>query len=176
VSDELSRRVQARIEVLQLLALGPALQFRMAGTVAAAWAAASRQADLDKRRPELVAALTGRVAPVVADWVGIDPDAVTAVPVQAPTEPGRPWGTLEVSGSGTRQRLRASLPVGWLSSVWACGLAVVDRHFVVAAETPGWPTARVLALTAPGHEVVSLDVTGTVDGPGGLPRWEIARG
>ncbi len=39
---EVSRRVQARAEMLELLALGPAFQFRLAGTVAAAWSAGSR--------------------------------------------------------------------------------------------------------------------------------------
>jgi hypothetical protein len=177
VPEELARRVQARLEVLQLLALGPGLQFRLAGTVAASWAAADRQADRTARRPELVAALTGRVAPAVADWLGIDPDAVTVTPAEQQGPPGnRPWGTLEVFGSGERQRLRMSLPVGWLSEVWACGLAVVDRHLVVAVETTGWPAARVLALPSPGGEAVALDVLGTDDGPGGLPRWEVARG
>lgn len=177
VPEELARRVQARIEVLQLLALGPGLQFRLAGTVAASWAAADRQADRSARRPELVAALTGRVAPAVADWLGVDPDTVTVTPAEPPGPAGsRPWGTLEVSGSGGRQRLRGSLPIGWLSEVWACGLAVVDRHLVVAVETPGWPVARVLALPSPGGEAVALDVVGAAWGPGGLPRWEIARG
>ena len=176
VPEELARRVQARIEVLQLLALGPGLQFRLAGTVAASWAAADRQADRCARRPELVAALTGRVAPAVADWLGIDPDAVTVTPAETPAEQNRPWGALEVSGSGGRPRLRMSLPIGWLSEVWTCGLAVVDRHLVVAVETAGWPAARVLALPSPGGEAVVLDVRGTDDGPGGIPRWEVTRG
>jgi hypothetical protein len=60
--------------------------------------------------------------------------------------------------------------VGWLASVWACGLALVGDHLVVAVEEPGWPRARVLALREPGAPPVSLDVTGTDDGA--IPRWQ----
>jgi hypothetical protein len=102
---ELSRRAQARIELMELLALGPAFQFRLAG-------------------------------------------------------PGR--------------RLRASLPVSWLASVWACGLAVIGGHLVVGVDQPGWPRASVRALPAPGATPSPVDVVATGEGPAGLPRWEIA--
>jgi hypothetical protein len=198
--EELQRRVQARIEVLHLLALGPAFQFRLAGAVTAAWAA--RPAG--GRRPELVAALSGRLAPAVGQWLGIDPDAVIVTPWEtgdsadagpageAPATEGsgtknsvRPgWGMLTATGSGAGRRARASLPVSWLASAWACGLTVVDGHLVVAVEEPGWPRARVLALPAPDEPPVNLDVTGIVESPEALddtgapgnaapalPRW-----
>ena len=164
--EDLMRRVQARTEVLHLLALGPAFQFRLAGTVAAAWANGLNAAG---RRPELTAALTGRLAPAIAQWLGISPDLVSATLLETPAPS---WGDLEVTGDGPDQRVRASLPVGWLASVWACGLAVVDGHLVVAVEEPGWPRARVRALAQPAAAPVSLAVTGTDDGI--LPRWTIA--
>jgi hypothetical protein len=68
--------------------------------------------------------------------------------------------------------VRVSLPVSWLASVWACGLAVVDGHLVVAVEEPGWPRARVLALAEPSADPVSLVVTGT--DAGALPHWTTA--
>ncbi|HEX3965256.1 MAG TPA: hypothetical protein VHZ03_52860 [Trebonia sp.] len=79
-SHELARLVPARTEMLGLLALGPAFQFRLAGSVAAAWSA--RGDHHAGRRPELAVALTGRLAPVVAEWPGVDPDLVTAVPLE----------------------------------------------------------------------------------------------
>jgi len=190
--EELLQRVQARIEVLRLLALGPAFQFRLAGTVTAAWAAASHAEQHASHQPELTAALTGRAAPVVAQWLDIPPEAVMVTPAApdttdcGPTRPpahsatpgdstaGRPsaWGSLEVRGTGTNRLVRASLPVGWLASVWACGFALVDGHLVVAVEEPGWPRARVLALPKPGAAPVSLDLTGTDDAP--VPHWALS--
>jgi hypothetical protein len=83
-----------------------------------------------------------------------------------------------IAGSGIAEndgrRLPAALPVGWLASVWACGLAVVGGHLVIGVEQPGWPRARVLALSSPGAAPSSLDVVAAGQGPGGLPRWEIA--
>lgn len=159
---ELSRRAQARIELLELLALGPAFQFRLAGTVAAGWAA-----DGSSRRPEMTAALSGRFAPAAHDWLGIDPDAVHVTALDA-AEPA-----LEVHGTGPGRRLRASLPASWLASVWACGLAVIGGHLVIGVEQPGWPRARVLALSAPGAPPLPLDVVASGEEAGGLPRWEI---
>jgi hypothetical protein len=166
--EELTRLVQSRAEMLRLLALGPAFQFRLAGTVAAAWSAERERPAA--RRPELVAALTGRLAPAVAEWLGTDPDSVTATPAQ-PASPSS-WGTLEAFGNGTGRRVRAALPFSWLASVWACGLAVVDGHLVVAVEQPGWPSARVLALREPGTAPVPLSVAATDATP--LPRWTIS--
>jgi hypothetical protein len=168
------------MEVLRLLALGPAFQFRLAGAVTAAWAADSRTAQRAGRQPELTAALTGRAAPAVAEWLGITPDAVLVTPTEAPqATPGSPaaasppWGSLDVLGTGANRLVRASLPVGWLASVWACGLPLVAGHLVVAVEEPGWPRARVLALPEPGATPVSLDVTGTDEPP--VPRWQALR-
>lgn len=143
-----SRSIQA--ELLELLALGPEFQFRLSGTVAAAWAAGDRQGERAERGPELTAALTGRFAPVAAEWLGIDPDAVTITPHEGPG-----WGTLSVSGGG---ELTGALPIGWLAGVWACGLAIADGHLIVSVTEPGYPRARVLALPEPGASPVLLEV------------------
>jgi hypothetical protein len=165
---EVLRRQQQRLELLELLALGTALQFRLSGAVCAAWAGPDRAGERATRRPELAAALTGRFAPAAEAWLGIDPDAVTVTPHEGPG-----WGAMELTGPRQDRRLRAALPFGWLAGVWACGLAVVDGHLVVAVEEPGHPHARVLALSAPGSEPVPVEVRATAAAPAGLPTWEI---
>jgi hypothetical protein len=167
---ETLRRQQQRLELLELLALGAALQFRLSGAVCAAWAGPDRADERASRRPELAAALTGRLAPAAEEWLGIDPDAVTVTPHEGPG-----WGSVELTGQGEARRLRAALPVGWLAGVWACGLAVVAGHLVLAVEEPGHPRARVLALPAPGSAPVAIEVHSTASGSAGLPSWEITR-
>lgn len=163
------RRHQQRIELFQLLALGPALQFRLSGTVCAAWTGPDRANERAALRPQFAAALTGRFAPAAEEWLGIDPDAVTVTPHEGPG-----WGTVQLTGTGEEQALRAALPLGWLAGVWACGLAVVDGHLVVAVEKPGYPQARVLALPAPDAAPVTITVRAVADGPAGLPAWKRA--
>ena len=100
-------RVQAeRLEMLLLLALGPAFQMLLSGLVAAAWSdGGARASDRPRHRPALEAALTGRLAAAAAPWLGISPDQV-----DARLHEGTGWGRLEMTGSG----LRASLPpAGW---------------------------------------------------------------
>jgi hypothetical protein len=166
---ETLRRQQQRLELLELLALGAPLQFRLSGAVCAAWAEPDRADERTSRRPELAAALTGRFAPAAEEWLGIDPDTVTVSPHEGPG-----WGSVEQTGQGEGRRLRAALPVGWLADVWACGLAVVAGHLVVAVEEPGHPHAKVVALPAPGSEPVAIEVHATADALAGLPTWELS--
>jgi hypothetical protein len=168
---EYLRHHQRRIELLELLALGPALQFRLSGAVSAAWSGPDRADQRTGRRPEFAAALTGRFAPAAGQWLGIDPDAVTVIPHEGPA-----WGALEVSGTGTSRRLRAWLPVGWLADVWACGLAVLSGLLVVAVAEPGYPRARVLALPAPDAEPIATAIRAAGVGPAGLPAWQVVEG
>jgi hypothetical protein len=151
------------LDLLSLLALGPAFQMALSGTVAAAWSGRAP----DGHRPALDAALNGRLAPAAATWLGMDPDRVD---VRGHEGPG--WGSLEVTGTGTRRRLHGSLPVGWLASVWACGLALAGGHLVVAVQRAAWPDATVLAVPEPGREPVPLTVraSGT---PGDCAHWEV---
>ncbi|HEY2238188.1 MAG TPA: hypothetical protein VGI21_05335, partial [Streptosporangiaceae bacterium] len=67
--------------------------------------------------------------------------------------------------------LHAALPVAWLATVWAPGLAVVGGHLVVAVEQAAHPEATVLAVPAPGHDPVRLTVRATDTDPA---HWEIA--
>jgi hypothetical protein len=153
------RDADRRAGLLSVLALGAEFQFRLSATVAAAWAdGGSRAGDAAARRPALLAALTGRLAPAARAWLGIDPDLVDAAPHEGPG-----WGRLESSGTGGEQRLSAALPVGWLASVWAPGLAVVAGHLVVAVTEAAWPDATVLGVRGPGSEPVPLPVR-SVDG------------
>jgi hypothetical protein len=153
------RDADRRARLLSTLALGAEFQFRLSATVAAAWAdGGSRAGDAAERRPALVAALTGRLAPAAGAWLGTDPDLVDAAPHEGPG-----WGRLEVSGTGGEQRLSAALPVGWLASVWAPGLAVVAGHLVVAVTDAAWPDATVLGVPGPGADPVTLAVR-SVDG------------
>lgn len=167
-SREAFRRQLRQVELLELLALGAEFQYRLAGTVTAEWAGPERAADRARRRPELSGVLTGRFAPAAQRWLGVDPDTVTVTPHEGPG-----WGAMELRGAGRGQRLRAALPVGWLAEVWACGLAVVDGHLVVAVEEPGHPRARVLALAALDAEPVPLEVRATGRSAGGLVAWSL---
>jgi hypothetical protein len=164
VQEDMERVRQRRTDMLSLLALGYGFQVRLIGQVAAAHA----DRPDDPVRPALVAAITGRLAPVAEQWLGIDPEQVI---VSLHSGPG--WGSAELTGRGEERRLRVSLPAGWLARVWACGLALVGRHLVVAVEQPGWPDARVLGLSAPGAEPGPLDVHTSQGGPGDAPHWEI---
>ena len=166
--DEARRRQVERIELLELLALGPGFQFRLSGTVSAAWAGPDRADARARLRPAFTAALSGRFAPAAGEWLGIDPDAVTVTPHEGPG-----WGTLTMTGTGAARRLRASLPVGWLADVWACGMAVASGHLVVGVDEPGYPLARVQALAAPGAEPAPIAIRAGHDHQAGLPVWEV---
>jgi hypothetical protein len=94
---------------------------------------------------------------------------VTVTPHEGPG-----WGAIELTGHAEARRLRAALPVSWLADVWACGLAVVAGHLVVAVEEPGHPHARVLALPTPDADPVTLEVRATASGRADLPTWEVS--
>jgi hypothetical protein len=164
---ELERLRAERLELLTLLALGPAFQLALSGTVAASFApGGSRVAEVPDHRPELEVALAGRLALAAQAWLGVDPDLVD---VRLP-EGTSGWGELELAGSAAGRRLHAALPVAWLATVWAPGLAVVGGHLVVAVEQAAHPEATVLAVAAPGRDPVRLTVRAT----GGEPaHWEI---
>jgi hypothetical protein len=163
------RDAERRAGLLSLLALGSEFQFRLSATVAAAWAdGGSRAGDDPARSPALVAALAGRVAPAAAAWLGTEPDLVDVAPHEGPG-----WGRLQASGTGSERKVSAALPVGWLASVWAAGLAVTAGHLIVAVTQAAWPVATVLGVPEPGADPVILNVR-AVDGtwgqqPGAAP-------
>jgi hypothetical protein len=186
--EELELVRRRRTDMLSLLALGYGFQVRLAGHVAAAYSegghaegahaegahatagagAGSGEAAPGRARPALMAAMAGRLGPVAEQWLGIDPDQVV---VSLHAGPG--WGSVELTGRGERRRLQVALPILWLARVWAAGLALVDRHLVVAVERAGWPDARVLGLRAPGAEPEPLEVHDGGDGTGHAPHWEV---
>jgi hypothetical protein len=183
MQEEMLAAHRRRTDTLSLLALGYGFQVRLSGQVAAAHAARLARgrsaghggttplAPPEGRqgvRPALVAAIAGRLAPVAEAWLGIDPDQV-----EVSLHDGPGWGSAGLTGRGQDRRLRVSLPAGWLASVWACGLARVGRHLIVAVQRPGWPDARVLGLRAPGAEPEPLDVHAGPDGPGDVPHWTV---
>ena len=166
--EELERTRAQRLDILFLFALGPAFQMLLSEMVAATWAGA-RAAERRAHRPALEAALTGRLALAAAEWLGIDPDQV-----DARLHEGTGWGSLELTGTGGARYLRAALPAGWLAEVWACGLAVLDGHLVVAIQRAAWPDATVLAVPGPGCDPVPLTAraAGDTGTPGDRAHWE----
>ena len=152
----LDRKWASRMELLSLFVLGPAFQMRLAGAVAASLSDRARAGDHAASRPRLAAALTGRLAAAAEEWLGMDPNLVTATVLEGPG-----WGSLEMTGAGDGRNLRASLPLTWLAQVWACGLAVADGHLVVAVGAARWPDAEVLAVPEPGAEPVVLRLRGS---------------
>ena len=157
--QDLDRELARRAELLELLALGPAFQFRLCATVAAAWA----DREPGPARPALTAALAGRVAPAVASWLGADADAVQ---VSLADE----QGGLARDGDRWRAGMR------WVAAVWGAGLAVVDGNLVVDVTRAEYPEAHVLALDRPGGKptptAVAVQCEGAADSPQG-PRWRI---
>ena len=163
MSQDLARELARRADLLELLALGPAFQFRLSAAVAAAWS----ERDPGTAHPALTAALAGRLAPAVAAWLHINPDDVScSIGAQrAITEHG-----------GGSKRMRAAMPVSWLSEVWAPGLALVDGHLVTGITRAEFPNADVLALEVPGGEPAALAIRCQSSvGSSQSPRWRIIR-
>jgi hypothetical protein len=154
VQAEMRARHARRIDLLTLLALGPAFQFRLAGQIMEALLARG------DGTPVLTAALAGRATLAVAQWLDIDPGEVAVTVHQ-----GSGWGSVRAD-DGT---IRVALPASWLARVWACNLALVDGYLVVSVADPGWPDAKVLGLHAPGADPVTITVHAD-DGPN-APRW-----
>jgi hypothetical protein len=164
VRDQASRAAERREELFSLLALGAEFQMRLSAAVAAGWAdGGSRAGGRETARPALIAALAARLGPAVQAWLGIDPGRVD---VSLHQDAG--WGRLAPSCD----RFDAALPVGWLASVWAPGLAVIAGHLIVAVTEAAWPDATVLGVPGPGADPVILKVRAT---DGGWIRAEGAR-
>ena len=157
MGQDVDRELARRAELLELLALGPAFQFRLCATVAAAWS----EHDPRTARPALTAALAGRLAPAVAAWLHIRPDEVRVS--LAPGPGGLLW-----DGDRWRAGIR------WVAAVWGAGLAVIDGHLVADVTRAEFPNADVLALDAPGGEPAALAVQcESATGSSRHPRWRI---
>ncbi|MGH9129948.1 MAG: hypothetical protein ACRDY2_13565, partial [Acidimicrobiales bacterium] len=115
---EWDRAQRRRLELLSAMALGYPFQQRLAGTAAASWADRNLEGGAGPAKPALVAALAGRLAPVVAAWLAIDSDEVDVGVFE-----GHGWGEVGPSPSGSQNRWSVDLPLEWLATVWAAGLA-----------------------------------------------------
>ena len=173
-TPELERLRAERLELLILLALGPAFHLALAGTVAASFGpGGTRAAEVPDHRPELEAYLSGRLALTAEAWLGVDPNLVD-VRLPPDADGGGGGEKLELAGPAAEPQLQATLPVTWLATVWAPGLALVGRHLVVAVEQAAYPEATVRAVPAPGREPVRLTVRATDGGsPHDWAHWEI---
>jgi hypothetical protein len=159
MSQDLDRELARRAELLELLALGPAFQFRLCATVADAWS------DRDPRtaRPALTAALAGRLAPAVAAWLHVSPDEVQVSLAEGP-------GGLFWDGDRWRAGVR------WVAAVWGAGLAVIDGRLVTDVTHAEFPSADVLALEAPAGEPAALAVQcESATRSSQRPRWRLIR-
>jgi hypothetical protein len=166
IQAEMEQARQRTTDHLALLALGSAFSMRLAGHVAAAHAEHLEPAN----RPTLTVAIEGRIAPLIEEWIGIDPDQV-----RCSINEDTGWGSIQLTGKGQDRRLHTALPPTWLADVWACGLTLVSRHLVVAVLQPGWPDTQVLALPTPAADPTPLTLHGTTD-PTGTPHWELLDG
>lgn len=155
----LDRELAWRAELLELFALGPAFQFRLCATVAAAWS----ERDPGTARPALTAALAGRLTPVLAAWLRISGDEVRVSLAEGP-------GRLARDGDRWRAGMR------WAAAVWAAGLAVIDTYLVVDVTHAEYPKAEVMALEDPGGQPTALAVQcrSAAGSPQG-PQWRIIR-
>jgi hypothetical protein len=121
-------RRQTEEQTLRLLAAGGRLPDRLQATTAAIWTRRLRtgHAALGTARPQLEAALYGRVLRTLRGWLG-EPQLTIELAMIGPEE--------------TRKIVRiadgvdVSLPFSWLSDVWMRGLAVTFGRLCIAAET-----------------------------------------
>jgi hypothetical protein len=138
-TSRISKAAQAESELHALLTLGGGLHDRLVATVAAAWRERLRQPDGAgaRVRPQLQAALHGRVFDTIQRWLG----------GPAPQTQLRMIGEAEqptlVAEDGV---LRAELPFAWLVDVWAKGVATIWGHFCLAATRQDAQTWRLLAV------------------------------
>ena len=121
-------RRQTEEQTLRLLATGGRLPDRLQATTAAIWARRLRtgHAALQAARPQLEAALYGRVLRTLRQWLG-NPQLAIELTMIEPTEERRVVRTAD--------GLDVSLPFSWLSDVWMRGLAVTLGRLCITAET-----------------------------------------
>lgn len=115
-------------ELLELLALGGGLPDRLQAHVAAAWTDRLRSGhpDLDAARPQLRAALYGRVLAALRVWLG-EPQLAIELTM---ADPG---GARLLARDG--EKIAVGLPFSWLTEVWARGLATIVGRLCLEART-----------------------------------------
>lgn len=117
------------LQLVDVLRLGGGLPDRLVAQVVAAWSARLAHGDdaVEAARPRLHAALYGRFAAVVREWLG---EPGLRIDLES-SEPGS-TAVLHRTDSG----LDVRLPFAWLADVWLPGLAVVADRLVVSATQP----------------------------------------
>jgi hypothetical protein len=126
--DHGAPRRQTEEQTLRLLAAGGHLPDRLQATTAAIWTRRLRtgHAALESARPQLEAALYGRVLRTLRSWLG-EPQLTVELTMIEPEQQRRIVRTAD--------GVDASLPFCWLSDVWMRGLAVTFGQFCIAADT-----------------------------------------
>ena len=121
-------RRQTEEQTLRLLSAGGRLPDRLQATTAAIWTRRLRtgHARLETARPQLEAALYGRVLRTLRVWLG-EPQLTIELTMIGAAEPRRIVRTADV--------VDVFLPFSWLSDVWMRGLAVTVGRLCIAAET-----------------------------------------
>jgi hypothetical protein len=121
-------RRQTEEQTLRLLAAGGRLPDRLQATTAAIWTRRLRtgHAQLETARPQLEAALYGRVLRTLRAWLD-EPQLTIELTMIGPEEQRRIVRTAE--------GVEVSLPFSWLPDVWMRGLAVTFGRLCIAAET-----------------------------------------
>jgi hypothetical protein len=168
-------RRQTEEQTLRLLAADGRLPDRLQATTAAIWTRRLRtgHAALETARPQLEAALYGRVLRTLRAWLG------------------QPQLTIELTmiGPGEKRRIvrtadgvDVSLPFSWLPDVWMRGLAVTFGRLCVAAETTdgsSWTLDTLgpdLADVRTTHPSARCATPCTGDAPATAPRPTTATG
>ena len=115
-------------QTLRLLAAGGRLPDRLQATTTAIWTRRLRtgHAALGTARPQLEAALYGRLLRTLRAWLG-EPQLTIQLTMIEPEEAGRIVRTAD--------GVEVSLPFSWLSDVWMRGLAVTFGRLCIAAAT-----------------------------------------
>ena len=121
-------RRQTEEQTLRLLAAGGRLPDRLQATTAAIWTRRLRTGHtaLETARPQLEAALYGRVLRTLRAWLG-EPQLAIELTMIGPEEQRRIVRTAD--------GVDVSLPFSWLPDVWMRGLAVTVDRLCIAAET-----------------------------------------
>ncbi len=134
---------EAEDELIALLGLGGGLPERLLANVVAALCQRlhERERRVARLRPQLEAALYGRVCAAVRPWLGESDRELRVTMTRADAEP-----SLRTEADG----LRVELPFEWLLDVWCRGLASVWGRFCLAACTQD---GRVWSLATVGPDL-----------------------
>ena len=121
-------RRQTEEQTLRLLAAGGQLPDRLQATTAAIWTRRLQtgHAALAAARPQLEAALYGRVLRTLRAWLG-EPELTIELAMIGPGE--------ERKIVRTADGVDVALPFSWLTDVWMRGVAVTFGRLCIAAET-----------------------------------------